>query len=331
MKKTFFTIINHSLLIINCSVASAQIHWTNVDSLYQPLPQSVHIYFSNEKIDTGKFRAYYIEADLRDKKLEFTVDTAFNRRLTPKSYYEKDGHPLVVSNCSFFSFQTNRNVNVLVKEGKLISYDTEFVKGKGKDSLIHFFTLRSAIGINKKREADIAWTAADSSMKFPIAFEAPEKPLALKKDIARSKDYLDDADIKEYFGKNTGKKIRKWKMETAIGGGPVLVQNGDVSISNNEEMMFAGKALYDKHPRTAIGYTQSGKLILLVIEGRSPNASGANLEEEAQILKDIGCREALNLDGGGSSYMLVNGKPTIKPSDISGQRAVPAVFIIRQK
>jgi exopolysaccharide biosynthesis protein len=68
-----------------------------------------------------------------------------------------------------------------------------------------------------------------------------------------------------------------------------------------------------------------------VIEGRNPNATGSNLIEEAKMLKDIGCWEAMNLDGGGSSYMMVNGKPTIKPSDISGQRAVPAVFMIRMK
>jgi hypothetical protein len=331
MKKIFFAIFNYSLLIFNSTVAFAQIKWTNVDSLYQPLPQSVHIYLTNEKIDSGNFRAYYIEADLKDKKLEFTVDTALNRRVTPKNFYEKSGHPLVISNCSFFSFQTNRNVNVLIKEGKMISYDTQFVKGKGKDSLLHFFTLRSAIGINKKRDADIVWTAEDSSMKFPAAFESPEKPLALKENFTRSRNYLEDSDIQEYLKKNAGKRISKWKMETAIGGGPVLVQNGEVNISNNEEMMFAGKALYDKHPRTAIGYTQSGKLILLVIEGRSPNATGSNLIEEAKILKDIGCWEAMNLDGGGSSYMMVNGKPTIKPSDISGQRAVPAVFMIRMK
>src|SRR5574338_805247 len=107
MKKTFFRIINYSLLIIHCSVASAQIKWINIDSLYQPLPQSVHIYFTNEKIDSGKFRAYYIEANLKDKKLEFTVDTALNRRLTPKSFYKKNDRPLIVMNCSFFSFETN--------------------------------------------------------------------------------------------------------------------------------------------------------------------------------------------------------------------------------
>ena len=46
-------IINYSLLIINSTAVNAQLKWTNVDSLYQPLPSSVHVYFTNEPIDTG--------------------------------------------------------------------------------------------------------------------------------------------------------------------------------------------------------------------------------------------------------------------------------------
>jgi len=96
-------------------------------------------------------------------------------------------------------------------------------------------------------------------------------------------------------------------------------------------MMFTGKAINDKHPRTTMGYTKKGKLIILVIEGRNNIAHGATLAQEAQILKDLGCWEALNLDGGGSSCLLVNGKETIRPSDKEGQRPVPAVFIIKEK
>ena len=125
--------------------------------------------------------------------------------------------------------------------------------------------------------------------------------------------------------------LKKWKMETAVGGGPVLLQYGEIKISNNEELKFTGKAIYDKHPRTAMGYTKDGKLIILVIEGRNKNAGGATLTQEAQIFKNPGCWEALNLDGGGSSCMLVNGKETINVSDATGQRLVPAVFIISKK
>ena len=120
-------------------------------------------------------------------------------------------------------------------------------------------------------------------------------------------------------------------MNTAVGGGPVLLQNGEIRITNNEELKFAGKAINDKHPRTAMGYTKNSKLIILVVQGRSESSGGATLSQEAQILKDLGCWEALNLDGGGSSCLLVNGKETIKPSDKEGQRPVPAVFVIKAK
>ncbi len=100
-------------------------------------------------------------------------------------------------------------------------------------------------------------------------------------------------------------------------------------LSDNEEKMFAGKGISDKHPRTCIGYTRDHKLIIMVIQGRFPGvAEGATLQHEAQLLLDLGCVEALNLDGGGSSCMLINGKATITPSDKGLQRAVPAVFII---
>ena len=125
--------------------------------------------------------------------------------------------------------------------------------------------------------------------------------------------------------------LKLWKMQTAVGGGPVLLQHGEIEISNNKEMKFTGKAINDKHPRTAMGYTKDGKLIILMIEGRNTIAHGATLTQEAQLFKDLGCWEALNLDGGGSSCMLVNGKETIKVSDAAGQRPVPAVFIIRRK
>lgn len=78
-----------------------------------------------------------------------------------------------------------------------------------------------------------------------------------------------------------------------------------------------------------MGYTGDGYLIIMAIQGRLPGiAEGATLEQEAKLLKDLGCIEALNLDGGGSSCMLVNGKETITPSSKGLQRPVPAVFII---
>ena len=116
-----------------------------------------------------------------------------------------------------------------------------------------------------------------------------------------------------------------------MGGGPTLVHDSKINVTNREEQMFVGGE-NDLHPRTAMGYTNDRKLIILIIQGRFPGiAEGATLLQEAKILADLGCNEALNLDGGGSSCLLVNGKETIKPSDKEGQRPVPGVFIIRRR
>ncbi|MBL7748336.1 MAG: phosphodiester glycosidase family protein [Chitinophagaceae bacterium] len=306
--------------------------WQNVDSLYQPLPPSMHVYFADKQHitnDTGGFRAYYVIADLKDKRLGFSTDTSKNRRLTPSAFYEKNNKPLLVVNTTFFSFATNQNLNVVIKDGKTVAYNVHTIPGKGKDTFTYRHPLGSAIGISKKRKADVAWLYTDSVARYPVASQAPIP--ALKDSSSRFKlEGLSKAEqkvIDELPVAGSG----IWKMQTAVGGGPVLIQNGEIMITNNEELKFAGKAIDDKHPRTAMGYTEDGKLIILVIEGRNKNAAGASLTLEAEILRDLGCVEAINLDGGGSSCMLINGKETIKPSDASGQRPIPAAFIIRRR
>ena len=302
----------------------AQIKWQNVDSLYQPLPKTIHVYFTDGPIDTGKFKAFYLIADLKNKKLDFTTDTTFKRRITPAQFYERHEKPIVVVNGTFFSFETNQNLNVVVKDGKLVSYNKSTIDGRGKDTFTYRHSFNSAIGISKQRTADIAWVITDSSYRHSFGSQFPINSL---KDSIQNPQF---AYLVQQTSVPQHKGFEKWKMKTAIGGGPVLLQNGEIKITNNEEVKFAGSAINDKHPRTAMGYTKDNKLIILVVEGRNPNAGGATLTQEAQILKDLGCIEALNLDGGGSSCLLVNGKETIKPSDKT-QRAVPAVFIVKEK
>lgn len=310
----------------------SQLRWINVDSLFQPLPPSVHVYNTTDLLDGKPNIAYYVEADIKDKKIDFTVDTTYKRRLKPSEFYEKNDKPLVVVNTTFFSFATNQNLNVVIKNGKLVGYNIHTINGRGKDTFTYRHPLGSAIGISKKRFADVAWLYTDSSKKFAYASQRPL--LAVKDSIVRFSlnDFLSQNPPITGTTKQDMKMHSRWKMQTAVGGGPVLLQNGEIKITNNEELKFAGRAIDDKHPRTAIGYTRDNKLIILVVEGRNTGkAEGATLTQMAQVFKDLGCWEALNLDGGGSSCMLVNGKETIKVSDAAGQRAVPAVFIIKAK
>jgi hypothetical protein len=322
-------ILAFSILLSAFSI-NAQVKWKNVDSLFQPLPSTVHVYYTNDSLDGKPNIAYYVSAELKDKKLDFTVDTTLERRLTPTQYFERNNHPLLTVNCTFFEFNHSKNLNTVIKDGKLIGYNIHSLPGKGKDTLTYRHAFTSAIGIDKKRNADVAWTYTDSSKKFAYA---SQHALQNFKDSFQHKDFLKLVFTKKDDGAVVS-PFNKWKMKTAIGGGPVLVQDGETKISNEWELKFNGKAgLTDKHPRTCMGYTQDGKLIIMVIQGRFPNiAEGATLVQEAKLLKDVGCVEALNLDGGGSSCLLINGKQTITPSDKQGQqRAVPCVFIIKQK
>lgn len=312
-------------LLLFSLTGNSQLQWVQVDSLFGSLPSSVHVYKATSSLEGKPNIAYYVTADLNDKKLNFTSDTTFDRRLTPEQFYLRNHQPLITVNCTFFSFESNRNLSLLIKKGRTVSYNNHLVALKGKDSLMYAKFFGSALGITKKRRADVAWIYSDSSMQWPIAIEST--PIVLKDSISTGSftqfaSHLSKKSIVDY----------KWKMYTAVGGGPVLVQNGEIRITNNEERKFMGRALNDKHPRTAMGYTADNRLIILVIQGRFPGtAEGATLTQTAQILKDLGCIEALNLDGGGSSCLLVNGKETITPSDNKRQRAVPAVFMISQQ
>lgn len=306
------------------SPATAQLHWQKIDTGYGQLPASVALYKTTDSLGGEPNIAYYLEADLSDRNLEFTTDTSFGRRLTPTGFANKNGNPLAIVNTTFFSFETHQNLGLVIRKSKLLSYNINSIYSKA-DSQFHY-VLPGSFGIRKNRKADIAYVFTDSVHRRPytLTFGAPRyktgKPNPVLKDVV--------------WGMPCSfvRRKKRWRMETAVAGGPVLIQQGEIRITNEEERKFMGNAINDRHPRTAIGYTAAGKLIILVIEGRHEGkAAGATLTQEAMILRSLGCVEALNLDGGGSSCLLVNGRETIAPSDSAGQRAIPGILLIRSK
>ena len=103
-------------------------------------------------------------------------------------------------------------------------------------------------------------------------------------------------------------------LDHAIGGGPMLLRNGKIVDDATEEGFREGFAT-TKNPRTAIGRTESGDMWFVVIEGRQESGSGATIEEEAKLMRRLGCIDAINLDGGGSTELALRGLIINKPSD----------------
>ncbi|HSL88881.1 MAG TPA: phosphodiester glycosidase family protein, partial [Ignavibacteriaceae bacterium] len=114
-----------------------------------------------------------------------------------------------------------------------------------------------------------------------------------------------------------------------IGGAPTLVKNGQVNVTYNEEIMWgSGVGLDNGDPRTAVGYTSDNHVIMIVADGRQVASQGVGLPELAQIMIDLGCVEAMNLDGGGSTQMAVGNQLVNTPSE---SRAVPTILTVTHK
>ena len=103
-----------------------------------------------------------------------------------------------------------------------------------------------------------------------------------------------------------------WKnVNHIISGGPYLIKNGDIYVDMSAQKL---SAIGGRNPRTAIGYTRDNHLIMLTADGREGSSIGLTLMELASLMKEFGCVNAMNLDGGGSTVMYVKGQVVNKPA-----------------
>ena len=116
----------------------------------------------------------------------------------------------------------------------------------------------------------------------------------------------------------------------AVGGFPDLIDAGrrvgDLEVGRRPA--FAAV----RHPRTGVGFdSRAGQLWIVVVDGRQmPHSAGMSLPELAALFEALGADEAVNLDGGGSSAMVVGQAPINRPSDAAGERAVVNALALTQ-
>ena len=112
----------------------------------------------------------------------------------------------------------------------------------------------------------------------------------------------------------------------AIGGGPVLVRDGAPVFRANEA--FTTQQLGPRHPRSAVGQTADGRIILLAVDGRQPGYSvGMTNFELAQAMARLGAVRAMALDGGGSTTLAFEGTVFNRPSD-GRERAISSALML---
>ncbi|MEP4892110.1 MAG: phosphodiester glycosidase family protein [Aliiglaciecola sp.] len=127
-------------------------------------------------------------------------------------------------------------------------------------------------------------------------------------------------------------------QRSSQGWGVRAIQEGTAAIDErdgisetsalNQRVNFYQNWVLKRHPRTAVGVTDNGEVYVVVVYGRDPFKSiGASITEMAELMLELGVEKAINLDGGGSSVMVVNGHITGRPSDSTGERAVAEALL----
>lgn len=129
-----------------------------------------------------------------------------------------------------------------------------------------------------------------------------------------------------------GKPASGWPTLTepvALAGGPLLLLDGKQQSQLNVDFNI------NRHPRTALGITADNKMIVVVVDGRSSQSQGLSIPQLSDLMAALGCTQAINLDGGGSSTAWVKGEGVVNfPSDNGkfdheGERGVATVFTVK--
>jgi hypothetical protein len=114
--------------------------------------------------------------------------------------------------------------------------------------------------------------------------------------------------------------------------GAMDVVSGNAHILTNGVVQYGSKCKRpkcSKNPRTSLGVTATGRVILLVIDGRSSGSVGFTLHQLAREMLRLGAVDAVNLDGGGSATMWINGLGVVNhPTDSTGERPVSNAVVI---
>ena len=316
----------------------------------------------NMKLGSRKIKINVTEINRQiNPKLEIIPKTA-NETLHSKSKINriaKDNNAIIAINGSYFKQDTGTTLGVVVINNEIISgpiyeraglgiSDNGFktarinfsgeIKGNGHTVKIHNIN-QPRLSANHVLIYTSKWGTKSPVTSKPSVYIAVKnnriikksnKPLNIEKDsivISAPNGYFKTFNAGDVVELNY-KLNPEWEnVKHIISGGPYLIKQGSVFIDTESEKL---KSITGRNPRTAIGYTSDNVMIMVTVEGRKEGNSGVTLQELAKIMKDLDCYEAINLDGGSSTSIYINGK-TYSGTNIKGSVPINNAIIVRNK
>ena len=278
------------------------------------LAEAITVWKSPATFNDINIVAYVVLGDV-EAGVNFQVLGGTSGSRTPTQFYnDNNGEYPVVVNGSFFWYNSadglNHNVGLIYRNGVRLAPGTRAVTRNNGTGNAEFYPTRGAFSDIGDNQFRTDWTYTAISPEATYAYPSPSPCVIGSPAPARPSATF---------------PAGGWVLnaQTSIGAGPILIKEGEIENKWQVELWEEIDPTI-RRARTAIGFTDDKRLMLFVCEGgnRTPNTPGMTFQEVAELLLEIGCIEALNLDGGGSSCMIINGQQTISPSSNGIQRSV---------
>lgn len=289
-------------LIVVAQSRGQTLTWEVVQST---LPEGVTLYHGVSQ--DPPMRAWYVEVDYSVQDLTVRPFMAQGGNQATSTIAAQAGAYAAI-NAGYFG--TNVSYSLVLKNGELLSPNVASVTRSAGT----YYPTRAAFGITEDRTFDMTWVYHIGS--FIYSYPQPTPNTVTEPAPQPTPSYPPGGKIWE-------------NIRDAVGGGPRLIKSGEIHITYTEEVFFdSGIEGFSRQPRTAVGYTDDGRIILFVVDGRQTASVGMTLQEVAETLLELGCIEAINLDGGGSSTMIVEGTLINRPSGGTWQRPVMSILAV---
>lgn len=291
-------------------VSAQQFGWQDISSQYSNLPTSVRMIAGIDS--TLPAKAWYLDIDMNDTLVAIRpyLSTIAARKEGVSTFCHRVGAYAAI-NGGYFDTGTGTSYSTVVYSGEVLAKNVSPLARSGKS----YPVTRAFMGFNSQLHPAAHWIYHFGNLPADI--------------------YTFISPLANHEGSNpvaepvASQGIPYENLLFGLGGGPMLIKNNEIQITYDEEVFWgSGVGLNNRDPRSAIGYTADHHIILLVVDGRQTASTGLSLPELAHVMKQLGCYEAINLDGGGSSQIAIDNQLINKPEGGTYMRPVPTLWAV---
>lgn len=279
-------------------------------------PSGIQV-LSFDTLYTGKkVKAFCVAYDSKNTQIEFKPVMSATAKKPSEFFAQETGIVYACINGGFFG--GNQSYSLVKYNNSVAAPNIKVLNRLYNGVSTAYYPTRAAFGITSTGAPSVAWvysigTGNNTIYSYPSA--SPNAEGAAPQPVP---------------DENFPAGGATWNTVSAIGGSPMLLKAGNLSITDVQEMISINNTT--SRARSAIGYTAGGIVLILAVEGNNTAGGydGMNLNELANFMKDLGCTDAVNIDGGGSTSMVIGNQLTVRPSD-GTERAVVSAVVIKRK